>query len=376
MITTYLDNAATTPMRPEAVEAMLPLLTGNFGNPSGAHGVAREARRALEGARESLATSLGVEPGEIFFMSGGTEADSLAVCGVHARTGGHVCCSALEHKAVLEATRAVGGSTIPATERGLVDVEALEDVLGRENVSLVSVMTANNETGAIQPVGHVAEVVRRHAPQALVHTDAVQAFAWLDLDEICQQVDLVSLSAHKFGGPRGVGALVVRGRARDSIGPIHHGGGQERDLRSGTHNVAGIVAMAVAAELTVKERVDNASRISKLRDHLEHTVLRRVEGAAATCENAPRLPSITLLRFPGVEQEELLLLLDREGVAASAGSACSSGAAKPSHVLTAMGMSPAEARSCVRFSLGRTTTQAEVDAAADAVVGAVESLRP
>lgn len=375
--TTYLDHAATTPMRQEAIDAMLPILTGGFGNPSGPHHVARAARAAVDEARELLAWSLGVEPGEIIFTSGGTEADSLAVCGVHSRRGGSVLCSAIEHKAVLAATKAVGGHAFGTDTEGVADLEALRAALDSESepVSLVSVMTANNEIGTVQPIGEIVEMTRAHAPGALVHTDAVQAFAWLDLADICQEVDLVSLSGHKFGGPKGVGALIVRAPARESIGPILHGGGQERDLRSGTHNVAGIVAMAVAAERTVAERAETSERIGALRDRLESSVLDRVKGVSATGAGASRLPSTTHLRFEGIENEELLLLLDRGGVAASAGSACSSGAAEPSHVLTALGMTPVEARSCVRFSLGRTTTAAEIETAIDAIVAAVEALR-
>jgi cysteine desulfurase len=379
--TTYLDNAATTPMREEAIDAMMPLLSGSFGNPSGPHHVARAARAALDEARESLAAVLGADPGEIVFTSGGTEADSLAVCGVHARRGGTVLCSSIEHKAVLAAAKAVGGrpfgGTSGATASGIVDLDALRSELdaGGEPVSLVSVMTANNEIGTIQPISEVIEIVRRSARQAVVHTDAVQAVAWLDVADVCREVDLLSISAHKFGGPKGVGALVVRSRVRESIGPILHGGGQERDLRSGTHNVAGIVAMAVAAQYAAKERDETAERASALRDRLESSVLGRVEGVAVTGSASPRLSCTSHLRFEGVEAEELLMLLDRRGVAASAGSACSSGAAEPSHVLQAMGMTPTEARSCVRFSLGRTTTKDEIDIAIEAVVDSVATLR-
>lgn len=372
--TIYLDHAATTPVRREAVEAMLPLLTEGFGNPSGAHRVAREARRALEDARETLAALLGVEAGDVVFTSGGTEADSLAVCGVHARSGGTVLCSAIEHKAVLAATRACDGETFPV-DGGLVDLEALQSALESHDVSLVSVMAANNEVGTVQPVAAVVDVVRQAAPQALVHSDAVQAFAYADIAKICEKVDLLSLSAHKFGGPPGVGALIVKGRARELIAPIHHGGGQERDLRSGTHNVAGIAAMAVAAQHATAERAETASRVGELRDAFEREAQREIEGVTVTASDAPRLPSISHLHFAGVETEELLLLLDRQGVAASAGSACSSGAARPSHVLLAMGMDPPRARSCVRFSLGRTTTETEIDAAVAALAKSVETLR-
>jgi cysteine desulfurase len=369
----YLDHAATTPMRAEAVEAMLPFLAGRFANPAGGHAAARDARRALDEAREVVAGALGAAPGDVVFTSGGTEADNLAVCGT---TGdGSVLCSAVEHHAVLHATRAVGGSTFPVGKDGRVDVDAFAEALRRRPPRLVACMLVNNELGTVEPLDEIVEETRRRAPGALVHTDAVQGFVWLDLATAAAGADLVAVSAHKFGGPKGVGALVVRPGARGRMHPILHGGGQERDLRSGTHNVPGIVAMAAAAAATVAERGTVNERVAALRDRLADRILAGVAGAAETTPREGRVPGVCHLTFSGLDAEELLVLLDRAGVAASAGSACASGAREPSHVLRAIGMAPADARSSVRFSLGHETTAAEVDRAAAAVIEAASALR-
>jgi cysteine desulfurase len=368
-------------MRPEAVAAMLPFLTERFGNPSGSYALARQARRALDEARETVAAALGAHPGEVVFTSGGTEADNLAICGVaaklHERTGGPaVLCSSVEHHAVLHATRAVGGRTFPVGPDGRADLGALDALLGDGPApALVSLMLVNNETGTVQPLAEAVELVAGRAPQALVHTDAVQAVPWLDVAAEAAGPDLVAVSAHKFGGPKGVGALVVRPRARTALAPILHGGGQERDLRSGTHNVAGIVAMAVALSVTVRERDDVVARVGALRDRLAAGLVSGTTGVNETATAAPRVAGTCHVAVQGVEAEELLLLLDRAGVAASAGSACASGAIEPSHVLLAIGMPPAAARTCVRFSLGPTTTETEVDTAVGAFLDAVAMLR-
>ncbi|MEA2716634.1 MAG: cysteine desulfurase, partial [Actinomycetota bacterium] len=258
----YLDHAATTPMRAEAVEAMLPFLRDRFGNPSGSHAMAREARKALDEARAVVAACLGAEPGEVVFTGGGTEADNLAVAGVHRLRPGPVVCSAVEHHAVLHACAALGGRLVPVTAGGVVDLDALAEVLAPD-VSVVSVMLANNEVGTVQPLAAVAEVVRGLAPDAALHTDAVAAFPWLDVAALARPADLVAVSAHKFGGPKGVGALVVRRGV--ALAPILHGGGQERDRRSGTHNLAGIAAMAAAMQATVAERDEVVARVGALR---------------------------------------------------------------------------------------------------------------
>jgi cysteine desulfurase len=371
----YLDHAATTPMRPEAVAAMLPFLTDRFGNPSGAHRVARAARQALDEAREVVAAALGAASSEVVFTSGGTEADNLAIAGAAACRPGAVVCTAVEHHAVLHACRALGGRVVPVRQDGIVDLDALAATLGElgGEVSVVSVMLANNEVGVVQPLEEVAAVVRKLAPRAVLHTDAVQAFPWLDVARLAECADLVAVSAHKFGGPKGVGALVVRHGA--ALRPILHGGGQERDLRSGTHNVAGIVGMAAAAEATVATRDQTVARVRRLRDRLADGLLAAVPGAVETGDRSVKVAGNCHLRFPGVEAEALLVLLDEQGVCASAGSACASGALEPSHVLLAMGLSPDEASGSVRLSLGWCSEDEDVDRALVAVPKAVARLR-
>lgn len=364
----YLDHAATTPLRPEAAEAMRPFLDGRFGNPSGSHAVARAAKAALEDARDEVAACLGCRPAEVVFTGGGTEADNLAVVGV----GGESVCSAIEHHAVLHAVQALGGRTVPVDGDGIVDLEALAAVLD-DNVSLVSVMLANNEVGTVQPLAEVIELVRRRAPQAVVHTDAVQAFSWVDVRDAAATADLVAVSAHKFGGPQGVGALVVREGVK--LQPLLHGGGQERELRSGTHNVAGIVGMAAAMRATVEQRAVTNERVAALRDRLADGLPAAVPGAVETGDRARKVAGNCHLRFPGIESEALLVLLDEAGVCASAGSACASGAVEPSHVLAAMGVPRHEAVGAVRFSLGWSSTDDDVDLALRVVPAAVERLR-
>ena len=373
MVTAYLDHAATTPLRPEALDAMLPFLTERFGNPSGAHSVSRAARRAVDDARDVVAAGLGCEPGEVVFTGGGTEADNLALAGVAAARPGRALCSAVEHHAVLHATAALGGTTVAVGPDGVVDLDALVAALAGEPVSVVSIMLANNEVGTVQRLAEVVALVRDLAPGAAVHTDAVAAFPWLDVAALAAGADLVAVSAHKFGGPKGVGALAVR-RATP-LRPILHGGGQERDRRSGTHNVAGIVAMAAAMAATVADRAAEVDRVGALRDRLADGLLAAVPGAVETGSRAGRVAGNCHLRFPGVESEALLVLLDDAGVCAAAGSACASGALEPSHVLTAMGVPRAEALGSLRLSLGATTTAADVDLALKVVPDAVARLR-
>jgi cysteine desulfurase len=363
----YLDHAATTPMAPEAVEAMLPFLRGEFGNPSGGHLESRRARRAVDGARGRMAELLGADLGDVVFTAGGTEADNLAVVGgweARAVPGGPppaLVCSAMEHHAVLTTCRALARRTgaavreVPTDKDGIIDLDALSEACTAD-VGLVSVMAVNNEIGTVQPMETVTSIVRRRSPGALLHTDAVQAAPWLELAPLTALADLVSLSAHKFGGPKGVGALVV-GHGAD-VRPVVHGGGQERERRSGTHNVPGIVAMAAALAVSVARRPGTVEAVAARRDRLG-------DGLAASVH----------LRFAGVESEALVVLLDERGVAVSAGSACSSGAVEVSHVLTSMGLGPADAASGIRFSLGSTTTDEEIDLALSVVPAAVGQLR-
>ncbi len=370
--TAYLDHAATTPMHPEAVEAMLPFLFHRFGNPSGSHAVAREAKKALEEARDVVAECLGARPGEVVFTGGGTEADNLAITGRHAVSPGAVVSTAVEHHAVLHTCAALGGRVAPVAPSGVVDLAGLAELLDPD-VSVVSVMLANNEVGTVQPIARVADLVRERAPGAVLHTDAVQAFRWLDVAALAGPADLVAVSAHKFGGPKGVGALVARDGVK--VAPIVRGGGQERDRRSGTHNVAGVVAMAAAMQITVAERAATVARVAVLRDRLADGLLAAVPGSAETGDRATKVAGNCHLSFEGVESEALLVLLDGAGVCASAGSACTSGAAEPSHVLAAMGMSRPRALGSLRLTLGATTTDADVDLALAAVPDAVSRLR-
>jgi cysteine desulfurase len=387
----YLDHAATTPVRPEVAEAMAPFAGERFGNPSGAHRVARDARRALEEARDEVAELLGASPREVVFTSGGTEAANLAVLGALAarvadgQDPGAVVHSAVEHPAVLEACRAAARgaaamSGVPAVERreapvdatGTVDLAALAALLGPE-VSLVSVMLANNEVGTVEPLEAVAALVRRRAPEAVLHTDAVQAAATLDVAVAAAGAHLVSVSGHKVGGPKGVGALVVREGV--AVAPLLWGGGQERERRSGTHDVAGVVGLAAALRAAAEHRETESVRLRRLRDRLADGLVAAVDGLKETAPRDQVLPGHCHVLVPGVEREELLVLLDRSGVCASAGAACASGALEPSHVLSAMGVGATDAAGALRLTLGHTTTDADVDLALEVVPAAVATLR-
>jgi cysteine desulfurase len=381
----YLDHAASAPMRPEAIEAMQPYLRDHFANPSGAHAPARLARRAIDEARDTMAELLGCEPGEIVFTGGGTESDNLAVLGTHDRHGGAMVCAATEHHAVLDPVQARGGRVVPVDAQGVIDLDALATVLdetGRTSqVTLVSVMLANNEVGTVQPLDAVADLVRDHAPTARLHTDAVQGFSWLDVARLAAPAQLVSVSAHKFGGPKGVGVLVARRGHEPAARQI--GGGQERGLRSGTQNVAGIVAMATAARLTAASRDDTVERVGKLRDRLADGLIAAVSGVVETGvvlgpdgpDRTGKVAGICHVCIDDVETESLLYLLEKREVFASAASSCSSGAAEPSHVLAAMGIPRRLAVGSLRLSLGYSSSDADVDHALDALPAAVERLR-
>ncbi|MCB1017154.1 MAG: cysteine desulfurase, partial [Acidimicrobiales bacterium] len=382
----YLDHASTSPLRPEARDAMVDVLDRSFANPSGAHAAARAARQLVDESREIVAEAVGARPGEVVFTSGGTEADNLAVTGVAAARPGPVLCSAVEHPAVAEPARHAGGGPVPVDRLGRVDLDALEAMLepaaGGPGVALVSVMAANNEVGTVQPLDAVAEAVRRLQPAAALHTDAVQAVPWLDVAVVAAGFDLVSLSAHKFGGPKGVGALVVRGGL--PLTPLLRGGGQERARRSGTENVVGIVGLAAALSATVAERADTVRRVAAQRDRLadglvaavpglvETGVARRADGGA---DRRHKVAGACHVCIDGIESESLLFLLEEAGVHASAASACASGAVEPSPVLAAMGVPRSAARGALRLSLGATTTDADVDRALAAVPAAVDRLR-
>jgi cysteine desulfurase len=376
----YLDHAATTPMRPEALDAFVAVQRDHYGNPSGAHLLARDARRVLEDARETMAEVLGCLPREVVFTGGGTEADNLAVLGVHAARGGVAVSVAHEHHAVLNAVEHLGGRIVGVTSRGAVDLDSLREALD-PSVTVVSVMLANNESGVIQPLAEAAAVVRECAPDAVLHTDAVQAFSWLDVATAARDAQLVSVSAHKFGGPKGVGALVVRDGV--ALSPQLLGGGQERGLRSGTQNVAGIAAMAVAARLTHDARADTVARVSAMRDRLADGLKAAIEGtyesavgfSGEPADRSRKIAGSCHLCFADVESEALLFLLERAGVYASAASSCASGAQDPSHVLAAMGVSRELAQGSMRLSFGWPSVDADVDLALEAVPAAVAQLR-
>lgn len=376
----YLDHAATTPVRPEVVEAMEPYAADRFGNPSSVHRWGQQARAALEEARERLAAAVGAARREIVFTGSGTEADNLAVLGrwLHARRAGGpaaVACSAVEHKAVLAAVRAAAREGAEALilavdEEGRTDLGAVEEAL-RSRPCVLSVMWGNNETGVLQPVEEIAGLCREAG--VVFHSDAVQALGRVPVRVDRVPCDLLTVSAHKIGGPKGIGALYVRSGV--DLEPLLHGGGQEAGLRPGTQDVAAAVGFAVAAELAVREQAAEAERLAALRDRLEKALVDGLPGTVVNGGGAPRLPHIMNVSVPGVDQESVLVVLDLEGVAASSGSACTSGAVELSHVLTAMGRTADERAASVRLSLGRTTTAAEVDEAARIVVDALARMR-
>jgi len=374
---TYLDHAASTPMRAEAIEAMTPYLDNMYANPSGSHRFAREARKALDEARDLVALTLGCKPGEVVFTSGGTEGDNHAILGAVRRLGGVAVCPAAEHHAVLHCVEHVNGVVVRVNNVGTVDLEDLQRVLeaatDEQPITVVSVMAVNNEVGSITPMRDVARIVRKYAPNAILHTDAVQAACWVDLREITPLVDALSLSAHKFGGPKGVGVMVIK--TGKNLEPLIFGGGQERDRRSGTHNVSGIIATAKALEVTDKTRTEESVRVTKLRDRLVDEIRARVDGVLETVPREHRVPGVAHLCFSGLENEALLFLLDQADVYASAASACASGAMEPSHVLEAMGIDRSWSNGALRLSLGHTTTNAEIDLAVSAIVSAVNQLR-
>lgn len=352
---------------------MAELLDGVVGNPSGSHHVARRSKRTIEDARDAVAAAVGARPAEVIFTSGGTESDNLAVFGVAAATGGTVVCSAVEHHAVLDPVHALGGETVRVHSDGRLDLADLADRCDA-TTSLVSVMTANNEVGVIQSISEVAEVVREHAPNAVVHTDAVQAAPWLDLTECTAAADLVTVSAHKLGGPAGIGALVVRDGV--PLDPRQIGGGQELERRGGTPSTM-LIAGAGAAFGSIEERrVEASDRVRGLRDRLVRGAL-EIPGVRRTADTDTTrlLPGHAHLCFADVDSEALLFLLDAAGIAASAGSSCASGAVQISHVVEAMGVTNDFARGSVRFTVGKTTTEADIDTVLSVLAPSVDRLR-
>ncbi len=372
----YLDYAATTPLRPEVREAMLPFLGETFGNPSSVHRWGREAKVRLEEARAKVAAAIGASPTEIVFTRGGTEADNLAILGRsrHLR-GSPVVCSAIEHRAVLNAARAAESEgaplhLLPVDEQGVVVLDPLDDVLP-SNPAVVSVMWVNNEVGSIQPIELLAD--RCAAVGVVFHTDAIQAFGKLPVRVDSAPISLLSLSAHKIGGPKGVGALYIRKGVK--VEPLIHGGGHERGMRAGTEDVAGAVGFGAAAELVLRDREEQMARLGSLRDRLEAALRERVPDLIVNAGRAERVPTILNVSIPGASSEVLLVTLDLEGIAVSSGSACSSGGVTPSHVLTTMGLPAEVAGPSVRFSLGRETTAADIDRVIEIFPPLMERLR-
>ena len=373
----YLDNAATTAVSPEVVEAMLPFFTKAYGNASSIHGHGREAKRAIENARRQVMKSLNAaHPQEIYFTAGGSESDNWAIKAValqHER--GHIITTAIEHHAVLHTCqwlerRGFDVTYLPVDEFGQVTAAQVEKAL-RPDTILVSVMAANNEVGTIQPIGEIGQLCRERG--VLFHTDAVQAVGALPIDVQAMHIDLLSLSGHKLHGPKGVGALYIRKGVR--IEPLLHGGAQERGYRAGTENVPGIVGLGKAVEMAYANLADNAARMTALRDQLIQGLMDRVPGARLNGHPTERLPNNVNMSFDGVEGEALLLRLDLVGVAGSSGSACTSGALDPSHVLLALGLTPAEANGALRLTLGSDTTEEEIAAVLDILPPIVEDLR-
>jgi cysteine desulfurase len=386
--TVYLDHAATTPMLPEAVAAMTDLL-GEVGNPSSLHASGRTARRHVEEARETVAAALGARPSEVLFTGGGTESDNLAVKGLYWQRRSEdparrrILASAVEHHAVMDAVLWLAeheGATVewlPVDSAGRVHPEALEAAIASDpsSVSLVTVMWANNEVGTVQPVAELAAVASSYGVP--VHSDAVQALGSLPVDFAASGLDAMTVTGHKIGGPLGVGVLVL-GRTQDLV-PVLHGGGQERDVRSGTLDTPAIVGLATASELAVKRRVEQGAALASLRDDLVRRVREVVPdvvlGGDPDLSLTHRLPGNAHFSFPGCEGDALLLLLDAQGIEVSTGSACSAGVPQPSHVLLAMGVPEMLARGSLRFSFGHTSTAADVDAVVEAIGPVVERAR-
>jgi cysteine desulfurase len=374
----YMDHAATSPVADEVLEAMLPYFTETFGNASSLHYFGRQAREALEDSRAKVADLIGAAPGEIYFTSGGTESDNLAVRGTALKNrskGRHIITTSIEHPAVLEVFRNLESqgfeaTYLPVTKEGLVDLDALESAL-RPDTILVSVMHANNEIGTIQPIAEIGEITRERG--IYFHTDAVQTAGKIPIDVSELNLDMLSISSHKLYGPKGVGALYVK--RGTEIESITQGGGHERNLRSGTENVAGIVGLGKAAELGMETMPEEIPRLSALRDKLKETVLNELEESWINGHPAKRLPGNLNFGFLRVEGEALLFYLDSKGIAASTGSACSSAKTEASHVLTALGLKPEEAHGSLRITMGKSNTKEDVQYVGEVIIEAVNKFR-
>ena len=380
----YMDHAGTTPLAPDVLRSMTPYFTELFGNPSSIHTVGQEARYALDEARERVARVLNCRPREVVFTSGGTESDNAAIVGAATalqETGNHVITSSVEHHAVLHTAQHLESqgfevTYLPVDSDGIVQAEAVHRAI-TDRTTVVSIMYANNEIGVVNPIPEIAGVIRQRATELsrtiLFHTDAVQAAGYLDLDVRMLGVDLLSLSGHKFHGPKGTGVLFIRRGA--PFLPYLLGGGQERERRSGTENIPGIVGLSVALEAANARRDETGRHCAEMRDRIVAEVLERVPGSRLNGHPTRRLPNNANFSFPGVEGEPILLGLDMAGIAASSGSACSSGSLEPSHVLLALGQSAEVARGSLRLTLGKDNTEEQVDYLIGVLVDLVERLR-
>jgi cysteine desulfurase len=377
----YLDHNATTPIRPEVLAAMMPYLTGEYGNASSIHAFGQKARGAVEEGREQVAALLGARAADIMFTSGGTESNNHAILGAVAAAGPgtdgkkHVITSAIEHVAVLDTCRALAQqgielSILPASRDGLVNPEDVRRAIRPETV-LITIMLANNEIGVIQPIAEIGMIAEEKG--IVFHADAVQAAGKIPVDVEKLGLDLLSISAHKFSGPKGVGALYVRKGTQ--LAPLLFGGHSERDRRPGTEDVAAIAGMGKAAELARAGLNEDAARVAALRDRLERGLLGRVPHSWVNGARAPRAPNTTNMTFPFIEGEAMVIALDLKGVACSTGAACSSGAVEPSHVLLALGLAPEDARATLRLSLGHQTTPEEIDFALETIPPVIDRLR-
>jgi cysteine desulfurase len=373
-----MDNNATTAVRPEVMEAMLPFFREHFGNPSSVHWAGRETGAALEAAREKVARLINCDPAEIVFTSCGSEGDNLAIKGVaDARRdrGNHIITTEVEHPAVLAACKFLEKqgfevTYLPVDEQGMLDVDALEAAITDKTI-LISVMWANNETGTLFPIEQIGAVARKH--KICFHTDAVQAIGRVPVDVEKAQVDLLAISGHKIGAPKGVGALYVRKGVR--LTPLVHGGHQERNRRAGTHNMPGIVGLGTACEIAAADLQNTADRLRRLRDRLEQGLLAAIPESQVNGHPSQRLPNTLNISFNYIEGEAVLLFLDMQGIAASSGSACMSDSFGQSHVIDAMGVDPMMANSAIRFGLGYDNTEADVDQVLEILPGIVKKLR-
>ncbi len=372
----YMDNAATTATRPEVLEAMLPYFTQHYGNPSSIHAFGRDARRALENARKQVAAALNCEPREVYFTAGGSESDNWAIrCALQNKQGKHIITSAIEHHAVLHTCEYMEKqgyevTYLPVDEYGIVSVEDVKKAI-RPDTALITIMAANNEIGTLQPIAEIGKIAKEAG--ILFHTDAVQAIGAIPVDVKEWNVDMLSLSGHKFHAPKGVGALYIRKGIR--ISNLIYGGAQERGLRAGTENLPGIVGLGKAIELAVAELPEYAERMTRLRDRLIDGILGSISDVQLNGHRAQRLPGNVNVSVRYVEGEALLMRLDLAGIAASSGSACTSGSLDPSHVLLAIGLPHEIAHGSLRLSLGRETTEEDVEYVIETLPNIVNTLR-